>query len=49
MGMADLCDMTAVLSSPDPVHVNRPVRTREDAVRWIEWQQRTYAEHDFGQ
>ena len=48
MTMADLDDMTAVLSAPDPVQVDRPVRTREDAARWIEWQQRNYAEHDFG-
>lgn len=48
MTMADLDDMTAVLSAPDPVRVDRPARTRDDAVRWIEWQQRNYAEHDFG-
>ena len=48
MTVADLVDMTAVLSAPDPVPVDRPARTREDAVRWIEWQHRNYAEHDFG-
>ena len=48
MEMADLDDMTAVLSAPDPMHVTRPTRTRDDAVRWIEWQESNYAEHDFG-
>jgi RimJ/RimL family protein N-acetyltransferase len=48
METADLDDMTAVLSAPDPVRVDRPARTREDAVRWIAWQARNYAEHDFG-
>ncbi len=48
MEMADLDDMTAVLSAPDPVRTGRPAKTREDAVRWIEWQERNYAEHDFG-
>lgn len=27
---------------------DRRPRTREDAVGWIEWQERNYAEHDFG-
>lgn len=48
MVMADLDDITAVLSAADPVPVDRPPRDREDAVRWIEWQERNYAEHDFG-
>ena len=48
MTMADLDDMTAVLCAPDPVRVDRPARIRDDAVRWIEWQERNYAEHDFG-
>jgi RimJ/RimL family protein N-acetyltransferase len=48
MGMADLDNMTAVLSAPDPVRVDRPARTRDDAVRWIEWQERNYATYDFG-
>lgn len=48
MDMGDLDDLAAVLSAPDPVHVDRPARTRQDAVRWIEWQRRNYAEHDFG-
>jgi len=48
MSVGDLDDMTAVLSAPDPVRVDRPPRTRADAERWIEWQARNYAEHDFG-
>ncbi len=48
MELADLDEMTDVLSAPDPVRVDRPHRTRDDAIRWIEWQQRNYAEHDFG-
>jgi len=48
MGMADLDDMTAVLSAFDPVPVGRPARTRDDAIRWIEWQVRNYAAYDFG-
>ena len=48
MSMADLDDVTALLSAPDPVRFDRPTRTRDDAIRWIEWQERNYAEHDFG-
>ena len=48
METADLDDMTAVLSAFDPVRPGRRRRTRDDAVRWIEWQARNYAEHDFG-
>ena len=48
MVMADLDAMTAVLSAPDPVPVDRPARTRDDAIRWIEWQQRNYVDHGFG-
>ena len=48
MTMTDLDEVAAVLSAPDPVRVDRPPRTRDDAVRWIEWQGRNYADHDFG-
>ncbi|RYB93037.1 N-acetyltransferase [Nocardioides oleivorans] len=48
MEMSDLDDITAVLEAPDPVVFDRPARTRDDAVRWIEWQARNYTEHDFG-
>ena len=40
--------MTAVLTAPTRSAADRPPSTREDAVRWIEWQERNYAEHDFG-
>lgn len=33
MEMSDLDDVTAVLSAPDPVRVDRPARDRDDAVR----------------
>ena len=46
--MSDLDDMTAVLSATDPVRPDRRRRTREDAIGWIEWQERNYAEHAFG-
>lgn len=48
MTLADLDDMTTLLSAPDPVLVDRPARDRDDAVRWIEWRQRNYADHGFG-
>ena len=48
MEMADLDDVTAVLVAFDPMRGDRPPSTRDDAVRWIEWQERNYAEHDFG-
>ena len=48
MTMADLADITAVLTAFDAVRGGRPPSTRKDAVRWIEWQERNYAEHDFG-
>jgi RimJ/RimL family protein N-acetyltransferase len=48
MVMADLDDVTALLSAPDPVRLDRPPRTRDDAIRWIEWQERNYADHGFG-
>ncbi len=48
MVMADFDDITALLSAPDPVRVDRPARTRDDAVRWMEWRARNYPEHGFG-
>ena len=47
MRRSDLDDMTAVLSAFNPVRPGEGRRTRDDAVRWIEWQERNYAEHDF--
>ncbi len=48
MTVGDFEDMTALLSALDPVRFDRQARTRDDAARWIEWQERNYAEHDFG-
>ena len=48
MTMADLDDIAAMLIAFDPMRGDRPPSTRDDAVRWIEWQERNYAEHDFG-
>ena len=48
MVMADLDEVTALLVAFDPMRGDRPPSTREDGVRWIEWQDRNYAEHDFG-
>ena len=48
MEMSDLDDVTAMLVDFDPTRGDRPPSTRDDAVRWIEWQQRNYVEHDFG-
>ena len=48
MEMADLDDVTAMLTAFDPMRGDRPPSTRDDAVRWVEWQERNYAEHDFG-
>ena len=48
MEMSDLDDITHVLIAFDPMRGDRPPSTREDGVRWIEWQLRNYAEHDFG-
>jgi RimJ/RimL family protein N-acetyltransferase len=44
----DLDQLSAVLGAPDPVRPDRRRRTREDAERWIAWNQRNYAEHGFG-
>jgi RimJ/RimL family protein N-acetyltransferase len=40
---ADLDEMTALLSAPDPVRPGRRKRTRADAERWITWNQQNYA------
>ena len=46
--MTDLDDVTALLVAFDPMRGERPPSTRDDAVRWIEWQERNHAEHGFG-
>lgn len=48
MAAADLDDVEAVLSAPDPIRPDRRQRTRADAERWIAWNRRNYAEHGFG-
>ena len=48
MRMTDLDDVTALLIAFDPMRGDRPPSTRDDAVRWIEWQERNHAEHGFG-
>ena len=48
MVMADLDAVTALLVAFDPMRGDRPPSTREDGRRWIAWQERNYAEHDFG-
>jgi RimJ/RimL family protein N-acetyltransferase len=48
MEPTDLDDMAAVLCAPDPYPHDRAGKTRDDVVRWIEWQERNYADHDFG-
>ena len=48
MEKSDLGDITAVLTAFDAFRGGRPPSTRKDAVSWIEWQERNYAEHDFG-
>jgi RimJ/RimL family protein N-acetyltransferase len=48
MEMSDLDDVTALLVAFDPMRGDRPPSTHEDGRRWIEWQERNYAEHDFG-
>ena len=48
MTMADLDDVLAMLVAFDPMRGDRPPSTRDDAVSWVEWQERNYAEHDFG-
>ncbi|MCF6378674.1 GNAT family N-acetyltransferase [Nocardioides KLBMP 9356] len=48
MTMADIDAVTEMLVAFDPMRGDRPPSTRDDAVRWIEWQERNYSEHDFG-
>ncbi len=48
MTEADLDEIDAVLSAPDPARPGRRQRTRADAERWIEWNRQSYAEHGYG-
>lgn len=45
---ADLDDVEAVLSAPDPARPHRRKRTRADAEAWIAWNRRSYADHGHG-
>lgn len=45
---SDLAEVTAYLGAPDTAQPLSGTRTGGDAARWIEWQQRNYAEHGFG-
>lgn len=48
MMQADLYEVTALLSAPDPARPHRRTRTRADAERWIAWTVQNYATHGFG-
>jgi RimJ/RimL family protein N-acetyltransferase len=48
MTMDDLDEVTGMLIGFDPFRGDRPPSTRDDAERWIAWQERNYAEHAFG-
>ena len=48
MRMTDLDHVAALLVAFDPVRGDRPPSTRDDGVRWIEWQERNHVEHGFG-
>lgn len=48
MTPGDLDELTAVLGAPDPVRPARRIRTREDAERWIAWNQENYRTYGFG-
>ena len=45
---ADLDEVEAVLSAPDPARPNRRQRTRAEAERWIAWTQQNYVDHGHG-
>ncbi|MDR7251463.1 RimJ/RimL family protein N-acetyltransferase/ketosteroid isomerase-like protein [Nocardioides sp. BE266] len=45
---SDVDDIRAMLVDFDPMRGDRPPSTHDDAVRWIEWQERNHAEHGFG-
>lgn len=48
MTEADLDEVEAVLSAPDPVRPNRRHRTRANAESWISWNMRNYVDHGHG-
>jgi RimJ/RimL family protein N-acetyltransferase len=48
MNLDDLDDMTALLGHPNVMSYYPRPKTREEALGWILWNQRLYAEHGFG-
>jgi RimJ/RimL family protein N-acetyltransferase len=45
---ADLDEMAALLGDPEVMRYYPRPRTREEALGWIEWSRRSYAEHGHG-
>lgn len=48
MTTSDLDEMAALLGDPDVMRFYSSPKSREEALGWIEWNQRNYAEHGFG-
>ena len=48
MTLADLDDMAAMLGDPEVMTYYPAPMSRQDATRWIAWNQRNYAEHGHG-
>ena len=44
----DLDDMSALLGDPDVMRFYSAPKSREEALGWIEWNQKNYAKHGFG-
>lgn len=48
MTAADIGLMAALLGDPDVMRFYPRPKTRDEAMRWIEWNQANYAEHGYG-
>lgn len=48
MADTDLDRMADLLGDPDVMRFYPRTRTRDEALAWIEWSQRSYAEHGYG-
>ena len=48
MGDADLGRMAGLLGDPEVMRYYPAPRTRDEALDWIRWNQRNYAEHGYG-
>lgn len=48
MAHHDLDDMTALLSDPEVMRHYPAPMSRDEAAKWIAWNERNYAEHGFG-